>query len=64
MSISLPNAKPQYDPQDEAQMRALVEGADAQNIKQDQIITKLFFRDTVTGTVRTLTVASGAPVIT
>lgn len=64
MSVSLPNAKPEYDPQDEAQTRALVEAADAQNIKLDQIITKLYFRDTSTLTIRTVVVTAGAFVIT
>lgn len=64
MSLSLPNAPQQYDQQDQAQTRAAQEQADAQNIKMDQIITKLYFRDTSTGTIRTVVVTAGAFSIT
>lgn len=44
-----------YDPGNEAQARALLEQADAQNIKCQDVLKSLQFRDTVTGAIKTLT---------
>ncbi len=37
--MKLPRPRPNYDNQDEAQARALIEQADTQNLKQDRTIT-------------------------
>lgn len=63
MKLALPKPPPAYDPGNEAQARALLERADAQNIKRQDVLTSLKFRDTVTGAVKTLTIQSGAVVI-
>src|SRR6185437_4515972 len=64
MKLALPQPSGGYDPGNEAQARALIEQADAQNIKRQDVLTSLKFRDTATGAVKTITIHSGAVVIT
>lgn len=64
MNLNLPTAPSQYDVNNEAQTRTKIEQADAFNIKKSAIQEKFFMRDTVTGTVVTITVASGSLVVT
>jgi hypothetical protein len=62
--MNLPRAPQSYDATEQAQMRRILETEDKKNLKPDQVLDKLQFRDTATGTVRTLVVTSGALVIT
>lgn len=48
----------------EAQARSAIELADARNIKTDGVLAKLQFKDTVTGVIKTLTIASGTLTVT
>jgi hypothetical protein len=62
--MQLPNAPAQYDPSDQAQMRGALDRADKQNVKQGAVFDKILIRDTITGSIMTMTVASGAVIIT
>jgi hypothetical protein len=62
--MQLPVAPPQYSPQDQAQLRGTLEREDKRNLKAGNVFDKILMRDTVTGAVVTLTVASGVLVIT
>jgi hypothetical protein len=67
--MKLPRPRAVYDPQDEAQARAAIEQADAQNVKRGQDVelaggAVLILTDTVTGVRVKVTVASGAVVVT
>lgn len=62
--MQLPNAPAQYDPSDQSQMRGALDRADKQNVKQGSVFDKILIRDTVTGSIVTMTVASGSVVIT
>jgi hypothetical protein len=76
MKLALPKPSGAYDPGNEAQARAALEEADLQNIKRTDlaiarlsgrggiVFTSLQFRDTVTGAVKTLSIQSGAVVVT
>jgi len=63
MKLALPRPSAAYDPGNKAQARALIEQADAQNIKRQDVLTALKFRDTATGAVKTLTIHAGGVVI-
>ena len=62
--MTLPKPGQSYSQSDEANARSQIDTMDGQNIKKTAILSKLVFRDTVTGAVKTLTIASGAVVIT
>lgn len=62
--MNLPKAPDEYDATNESQARRIVETEDKKNIKLDQVLTELKFRDTSTGTIRTVVVTAGAFVIT
>lgn len=62
--MQLPKAPTQYDLSDQAQLRGILEREDKRNLKAGTVFDKLLLRDSVTGVVRTVTVASGALVIT
>ncbi len=64
MTLSLPRPGAQYDMQNEAATRQSIERSDSQNMKVGAIFEKIRMRDTVTGAIVTLTVASGSLVIT
>lgn len=64
MSQKLPSPGPQYNQENESQVRALLERRDSQTMKVGEAFTKLMMVDTVTGARVTLTVASGVLVIT
>ena len=64
MALTLDIPPEKYDRVDQAQSRKAISDADKQNIKTGQILDKLLFRDTVTGTIKTIVVTSGAFVIT
>lgn len=62
--MNLPKPPPSYDQGDEAQARAAIETADGQNVKRNSVFDKILIRDTATGKIVTVTMASGAFVIT
>jgi hypothetical protein len=62
--MQLPKAPAQYDGGEQSQMRGILEREDKRNLKAGAVFDKLLLRDSVTGAVRTLTVASGSLVIT
>lgn len=62
--MNLPKPTVSYDAQDQTAVRRAVEQADKQNIKTGNVFEKILMRDSVTGTIVTLTVASGSLVIT
>jgi hypothetical protein len=62
--MNLPKAPAIYSATDQAQNRRIIETEDRRNLKVGQVFDKILMRDTVTGTVVELTVASGALVIT
>ena len=62
--MQLPKAPPQYDGGEQAQLRGILEREDKRNLKAGTVFDKVLLRDSVTGAVRTLTVASGSLVIT
>jgi hypothetical protein len=62
--MNLPIAPPGYDIKDQAQLRGTLEREDKRNLKAGTVFDKILMRDTVTGAVVTVTVASGALVIT
>lgn len=64
MSLQLPTPSPAYEPENESQARQAMQQADLQNLKVGDVLTKLLFKDTVTGVTKTVTIASGAFVIT
>jgi hypothetical protein len=64
MKLALPKPSGGYDPGNEAQASALLEQVDAQNIKRQDVLKSPQFRDTVTGAIKTLTIASGSVVNT
>jgi hypothetical protein len=64
MKLALPKPSGAYDPGNEAQARTLIELADTQNVKRQDVLTRLQFRDSATGAIKTLTIASGSLVIT
>lgn len=61
--MNLPKPPASYDPQDQAKARAAISKADGENIKQGAILNRFLMRDTATGMVVTVTIASGAFVI-
>lgn len=62
--MNLPRAPQTYDATEQAQMRRILETEDKKNLKAGQVLDTLLFRDTATGTVRTVVITSGALVIT
>jgi hypothetical protein len=64
MKLALPKPSGAYDPGNEAQARTLIELADTQNVKRQDVLTSLQFRDSATGEIKTLTIVSGSLVIT
>lgn len=62
MNLSRPPA--QYDLDDQASLRRLLEAADAANIKKNTVQGKIIMRDTADGSLWSVTVASGALVVT
>lgn len=62
--MNLGNPPDKYSQADEAKMRAEVVRSDDQNVKLNTILEKFFVRDTATGVVKTVTIASGSFVIT
>jgi hypothetical protein len=62
--MNLAKAPLQYDQTDESVVRRTLETEDKRNMKRGDIIDKLLFRDTVTGGVVTVTIASGVLVVT
>lgn len=64
MSLNIAQAPAQYDKTDQDRLRGAISTADALNIKTGQVLDKWLFRDTATGTIRTVVVTSGAFVIT
>ena len=64
MKLALPKPSGAYDPGNEAQTRNLLEQADVQNAKRQDVLASLQFRDTATGAIKTLTIHSGAVTIT
>lgn len=62
--MQLPKAPGQYDGNEQAQLRGIIEREDKRNLKAGYVFNQILMRDTVTGTVVTLTVASGSLVIT
>ena len=62
--MNLPIATPQYDARDQAQMRGALDREDKRTLKVGTVFDKILMRDTVTGAVVTVTVASGALVVT
>ena len=61
--MQLGKAPKQYDEGDEANLRGILEREDKRNLKQGNVFDKFLMRDTVTGVVKTVTIASGAFVI-
>lgn len=53
-----------YDNSDQAQLRGILEREDRRNLKAGMVFDKILVRDSVTGAVRTLSVAGGTLVIT
>lgn len=64
MPLNFPPAPSQYDKAHFDQVQRDLEAADKKNVKTDQVLDKLLFRDTATGTIKTVVVTSGAFVIT
>lgn len=62
--MQLPTAPNAYDMTDQAQMRGALEREDKRNLKAGYVFNQILMRDTVTGAVVTVTVASGSLVIT
>lgn len=62
--MNIAQAPAQYDKTDQDRMRGEIASADAANLKTGQILSKLLFRDTVTGAMVTVVVTAGAFVIT
>lgn len=62
--MNLPKAPDEYDATNESQARRIIETEDKKNIKIGQVLNQLLFRDTVTGQIVVMTVASGAAVFT
>jgi len=62
--MNLPKPPAQYDLTDQSQMRRTLESEDKRNIKAGSVFDRILLRDTVTGVVVTLSVASGAVVVT
>lgn len=62
--MNLPQAPDLYDRTDQDQTRGTLNREDARNLKVGTVFDKILMRDTVTGAAVTLTVASGALVIT
>lgn len=64
MALTIAPAPGQYDKTDQDRFRFKVETADGENLKLGQVLDELLFRDTVTGTIVTVVVTSGALVVT
>ncbi len=62
--MEFPHAPANYDMADQAQVRGIMAREDKRNIKAGTVFDKILLRDTVTGAVVTMTVASGIVVIT
>jgi hypothetical protein len=62
--MQLPKAPGQYALGDQADVRGILEREDKRNLKAGTVFDKILVRDTVTGAVVTVTVASGALVVT
>ena len=62
--MNLPKPPAIYDTTDQAQLRRQLEIEDKRNLKAGAVFDRILMRDTATGTVVALTVASGALVIT
>lgn len=61
--MNLPAPTPKYDQNNEGQTRRALNEADQKNIKRGVPLDKLLLRDTDTGEIVTITVASGILVI-
>lgn len=64
MPLNFADAPGQYDKAHFDQVQRDLESTDKKNVKTDQVLTKLLFRDTSTGTIRTVVVTAGAFVVT
>lgn len=60
----LPKAAAAYDVTDQDQLRTALEQEDKRNLKAGTVFDRILLRDTVTGVVVALSVASGAVVVT
>ena len=61
--MNLPKPPAAYDANDQAQLRRALESADRGNLKTGIVFDKILMRDTATGGVVTVTVASGVLVV-
>jgi hypothetical protein len=61
--MQLPRSPAQYDINDQAQLRGILEREDKRNIKTGTVFDLIFLRDTATGVVVRLTITNGAIVI-
>jgi hypothetical protein len=57
--MNLPKPPAAYDAADQAQLRRSLEAADARNMKSGTVLDRILMRDTATGAVVTVTIASG-----
>jgi hypothetical protein len=62
--MQLPKAPSAYDYSDQAQLRGILEREDRRNLKAGMVFDKILVRDSVSGTIRTLSVTGGTLVIT
>jgi len=62
--MQLPKPPVQYDGSDQAQLRGILEREDKRNIKTGTVFDQLLLRDSVTGAVRIVKLASGTLVVT
>jgi hypothetical protein len=61
--MNLPKPPAQYDLTDQSQVRRILESEDKRNLKAGAVFDRILLRDTVTGVVVALSVASGVVVI-
>lgn len=61
--MNLPKPPSAYDVTDQAQLRHILESEDRRNVKAGAVFDRILLRDTVSGAIVTLTVASGTVVI-
>lgn len=64
MPLNFPPAPDQYDKAHQDQVQSDLEGESKKTIHAGQVLDKLLFRDTSTGTIKTVVVTAGAFVIT
>ena len=63
MSLTLPKPTPAYDFNNESRTRQALESEDRQNVKRSDVFDSFKIKDTVTGAIKTVTIASGAWII-